>query len=80
MTLGELYDLKAMIESPLFQENIVKPLRDEQGKIRNNFFSDSLKESWRKGGRIEGIELFFDNLKKINEQIKTKQFEDSDEG
>lgn len=79
MTLGELYDLKAIIENPLFQEHIVKPLRKEQGNIRNNFFSDSLKESWRKGGRIEGIELFFDNLKKINEELNSKQIEHSEE-
>jgi hypothetical protein len=76
MTPEKLYTLRRIIESEVFQEGIIKPLRKEQEKIKNNFFSDSLKESWRKGGRQEGIQMFFDNLKKIHEEVKT--LEDSE--
>lgn len=78
MKLGQLYDLKRAIESDPFQEFFIKPLRKEQSNISNNFFSDSLKDAWRKGGRKEGIEEFFKRLKILNEEIKS--LEHSDEG
>lgn len=77
----ELLEIRSMIENPAFQKFIVSPLRERQEELRLNFFSDSLKESWRKGGRYEGIEDFFNTLKQIDIQFKNKKFElDSEEG
>jgi hypothetical protein len=76
--LNELREVKRMIESDLFQKYFAKPLRDREDEIKNNFFSDSLRESWRKGGRKEGIEEFFKILKQINREYKNKKFDITD--
>lgn len=73
--LQELFEVKVMIESKLFQEYFCQPLRDKQGKLKVNFFSDSLKDSWRKGGRHEGIQEFFEILKQIDTDIKNTKYE-----
>lgn len=73
--LNELFEIKLQIESPLFQKYLCKPLRDKQGKLKVNFFSDTLKESWRKGGKHEGIEEFFNILKEIDIEIKNTKYE-----
>lgn len=73
--LDELYELKLWIETPIFQKYLCKPLREKQGKLKVNFFSDSLKESWRKGGKHEGIEEFFNILKEIDIEIKNTKYE-----
>jgi hypothetical protein len=71
--LAELYSLKGFIESAVFQKYFCKPLREKQDSLQLNFFSDSLKDSWRKGGKYEGIEEFFEILKQIDCDIKNKQ-------
>ena len=73
--LDELYELKLWIETPLFQKYLCKPLRDKQGKLKVNFFSDTLKESWRKCEKHEGIEEFFNILKEIDTEIKNTKYE-----
>jgi hypothetical protein len=73
--LNELFEIKAQIESPTFQKYICKPLREKQDKLKVSFFSDSLKDSWRKGGKYEGIEEFFEILKQINCDIENKRDE-----
>jgi hypothetical protein len=72
--LEELYELKRMIESRVFQKYLAKPLREKEDSIKSDFFSDSLKESWKKGGKIDGIEEFF-KLLKIDTDIKNKKDE-----
>lgn len=73
--LSELYQLKEQIESEVFQKYFAKPLRKQQDKLRLDFFNDSLKESWRKGGKYEGIQEFFKILKQVDIDIKNKQYE-----
>lgn len=73
--LDELFELKAQIESPVFQKYLCKPLRDKQAKLHLNFFSDTIKESWRKGGRHEGIEEFFSLLGDIDTKIKNTKYD-----
>lgn len=73
--LEELMAAVRMIESDTFQKFIVKPLRDEEDKLKTAFFSDSLKDAWRKGGKKEGIELFFKILKNIHIDEKNKRFD-----
>lgn len=72
---AELYEVKRMIESKLFQQYIAEPLRKKQDKLHLNFFSDSLKDAWRKGGNYEGIECFFEILKEVNNDLKNKKTE-----
>ncbi len=67
---GELIELRRHIESDAFQKWIAKPMRDYRNEQNNDFFSDDLKESWRKGGRVEGVEKFLTLIKIIDETIK----------
>lgn len=78
--LEELFEIKHLIESEVFQKYLCKPLREKQDSIKSDFYSDSLKESWKKGGKIEGIEEFFDILKEINVSITNKRDEIEDSG
>ena len=63
--LDELIELKGHISSEVFQKYIVKPMRAYEKEQRNDFFSDSLKNSWRKGGRVEGVKKFFSTLEQV---------------
>ena len=71
----ELLEIRTLIENPTFQKFIVQPLREKQTKLKLKFFSDSLKDSWRKGGRYEGIEDFFNILKQIHTDYDNKKYE-----
>lgn len=71
----ELLDIRTVIENSNFQKYIVERMRKYQDNQRNNFFSDSLKESWRKGGRVEAVKFFFENLKQIDVDFKNKRDE-----
>lgn len=71
----ELWDLKIKIESKTFQKYLCEPLREKQDKLRLNFYSDSLKEAWKKGGKYDGIEEFFSLLKQVNIDLKNKKDE-----
>jgi len=73
--LAELYELKRYVESRTFQDNIIKPLRKRQDELHLNFFSDTIKEAWRKGGKYEGIKEFFSILKDIDNDIKNLKYE-----
>lgn len=73
--LEELFEIKLQIESPIFQKYLCQPLREKQGNLKVNFFSDTLKDSWRKGGKHEGIEEFFEILKDIDTEIKNTKYE-----
>ena len=73
--LEELIDIKSQIESKVFQKYICKPLREKQDSIKTDFYSDSLKESWRKGGNLDGIEEFFSTLRQIDVDFKNKRDE-----
>jgi hypothetical protein len=69
---NELQEIKRIIEGQTFQRLFVKPLKDYRFKQKNNFFSDSMKDQWRKGGRVEGINEFFKILKQIDNDFKNK--------
>lgn len=59
----ELFELQTIVESEVFQKHIAEPMKKFIKEQRNSFFSDSLKESWRKGGRVEGARELFRILK-----------------
>ena len=65
-----LIELKIMIESPIFQEYIAVPMKKYMREQTNSFFSDSLKDAWRKGGRVEAVNFFFKRLKIVDEDIR----------
>lgn len=67
---GELIELRRCIESDAFQKWIAKPMREYRNEQRNDFFSADMKESWRKGGRVEGVEKFLMLIKIIDETVK----------
>lgn len=66
----ELVSLTNMIQSELFQEYIARPMKAERDKLRTAFFSDTLKDAWRKGGKQEGIELFMKLIENIHIERK----------
>jgi hypothetical protein len=73
--LEELINIKNLIESKEFQKFIVAPMREKQNELKVSFFSDSLKDAWRKGGRLEGIKEFFEILKQIDVDYRNKKDE-----
>jgi hypothetical protein len=79
---NDLLAAKEMIESETFQRFFAGPIKKERDALRTAFFSDSLKESWRKGGRQEGLNVFIDILKQIPNELKNKknEMEDSRRG
>lgn len=80
--IDELMTLHNYIESAVFQKYLAKPMKEERDKLRTAFFSDSLKESWRKGGKQEGIKLFMTLVENVNLDLKTKldEIKDSEQG
>ena len=80
--IGELNTVKEMIQTELFQRYFAKPMKEERDKLRTDFYSDTLKESWRKGGKQEGIELFFGLVEGVHQDLKDKlqEVEDSKRG
>lgn len=70
--VAELVAIANMIENPLFQKYLAKPMKEERDKLRTAFFSDSLKESWRKGGKQEGIQVFMKLVENIHVDLKNK--------
>lgn len=73
--LEELINVKNLIESSEFQKFFVAPMREKQNELRVSFFSDSLKDAWRKGGRMEGLKEFFEILKQIDVDYRNKKDE-----
>lgn len=71
----ELIVLKEYVSSEIFQKYVCKPMREYQKLQTNDFFSDSLKESWRKGGRVEATKHFFNLLGQIETDLKNVQHE-----
>lgn len=71
----ELSTLKSWIQTDEFQKYLAKPMREYEKEQKNNFFSDSLKESWRKGGRVEATQHFFSLLEQIEVDLKNVRHE-----
>jgi hypothetical protein len=80
--VNELLEVELMIQNPLFQKYFSKPMKEERDKLRTAFFSDSLKESWRKGGKQEGIQLWMTLVENVHIDLNNKKQElkDSERG
>jgi hypothetical protein len=77
--IEELMAMHNMIETAVFQKFLAKPMKEERDKLRTAFFSDTLKESWRKGGKQEGLQVFMKLIENIHLDLKNKlqELEDS---
>lgn len=77
--IAELMTMHNTIQSAVFQKYLMKPMKEERDKLRTAFFSDSLKEQWRKGGKQEGINVFLNLIENIHSDLKNKlqEVEDS---
>ncbi len=83
--VNELLEVSMMIQNPLFQKYFAKPMTSEKNKrVRgaSNYFNETLKESWRKGGQLEGIELWMTLVENIHSDLNNKKQElkDSERG
>jgi len=80
--IEELMAMHNMIETKVFQKYLAKPMKEERDKLRTAFFSDSLKDSWRKGGKQEGIQVFMKLIENVHLDLKNKlaELEDSNRG
>lgn len=80
--INELMTMHNYIESAVFQKYFAKPMKEERDKLRTAFFSDSLKESWRKGGKQEGIKFCMKLIEQVNTDLnnKLREVEDSSRG
>lgn len=80
--IEELMAMHNMIETAVFQKFLAKPLKEERDKLSTAFFSDTLKESWRKGGKQEGITLCMKLIEQVNTDLtnKLRELEDSSRG
>lgn len=80
--IEELMAMHNMIETKVFQKYLAKPMKEERDKLRTAFFSDSLKDSWRKGGKQEGIQVFMKLVENVHLDLKNKlaELEDSNRG
>ncbi len=68
----ELMAIKNMVQTEVFQKYFAKPMKEERDKLRTDFFSDDLKESWRKGGKQEGIQIWMSLVEQANVDLKNK--------
>lgn len=68
--LEELREVQRIVESDVFQNYFAKPMKEERDKLRTAFFSDSLKESWRKGGKQEGIKFWMELVEQAHTDLK----------
>lgn len=74
-TLSRLIDLKGYIESPVFQEEIMKPLYEELDKQKDAYDCDTLKELYKVKGKKDGLKYIIKLLKGIETKAKNLRFD-----
>lgn len=82
--LAELQAIKEMIESDVFKKFLIKPIKEEKDALSVKFFPKDLKDSYRIGGKAEGLQFFVDLLEDIDSvyrnvlyEVKSESQEDS---
>lgn len=83
--IDELVMMRDLIDSEVFQKFIAKPMSRAKKKLTSephDFFVNDVKESWRKGGKLEGIEVYMKLVEGIHVDLKNKlhELEGSSEG
>jgi len=79
MTKKEKYDelsvVKHYVESPQFQEYVMKPLFEEIGKLKNAYDCQSLRELSEMKGKKWGLEKMISIFKRIETDLKNLKFD-----
>ena len=75
LELAELMDIKAHIESPVFQKFIVEPFKKELDTLKDAYDCDSLREMHTLKGKKQGLMFMFKTLKSIETKYKNSDFE-----
>lgn len=70
--VNELRDFVFHIESPVFQEYIMKPLYKELDDMKGAYSCESLKELARLKGKREGLEFIKHLIKVAQEAYQSK--------
>lgn len=65
-----LIELQWALKGETFKKYLLEPIEEYKQKQKNNFFSDSLKDSWRKGGRAEAVDELLKQLQIIDEEVE----------
>lgn len=73
--LAELYELKRYIETRTFQENIIKPIKEEIGKLKDAYDCTSLRELSEVKGKKWGLNKILKVLRYIDTDIRNKKSE-----
>lgn len=75
MTEQELRDLMIAIESPAFQELVMKPIIKELDSLKAAYDCDTVKEMARLKGKREGLRIVIDRLKIAKESYQMSAHE-----
>lgn len=79
MTLQEevtaLRDIKITIETPMFQDYIMKPLFKEMESMKGAYSCETLRELSRLKGKREGLQFIIDRIKIFQEEYEMKNHE-----
>jgi hypothetical protein len=73
--LSQLNTLKGYIESPEFQEWIMKPLFAELDRQKNAYDCESLRELATVKGKKQGLMFMITLLKEVDRQIKNTRLD-----
>jgi len=76
--IDELVMMRDLISSEIFQKFIAKPMskaKKEMTASPHNFYVESVNESWKKGGKLEGIEIYMKLVEAIHADLKNKIYE-----
>lgn len=73
--MDNLVEMRDIIQRPVFQDMIVKPMREYQDKLKYAYDCKSLTELATLKGRKEGSDKFFKILKEFTTEFKNTKNE-----
>lgn len=73
--LKQLYDLKAYIETPVFQEYLVQPIYKELDKLKSASKCKTWDDVCELKGEEKGLKFLVKLLKEVDREIKNIRFE-----
>lgn len=73
--LDEIIQLRAMIESGVFQKRLMKPLMKELDKVKNAYDCKTLSELATVKGKKDGLMFMLKLLKQVNQDYLDKKLE-----
>jgi len=73
--MNNLIEMRDIIQRPVFQEMLVKPMREYQDKLKNAYDCKSLSELATLKGKKDGSDKFFKILKEFSTEFKNTKNE-----